>query len=109
MSADGGCFSSWLYETATLLAFTVLAGEPATLWADAPRATKTPYATAHDAPLDVTLKVVEDTPSLTRYRVEFNGIARDRVPGFLYVPKNIKGKRPAILMQPGIGDNKKTS
>src|SRR3954464_14963498 len=44
--------------------------------------TTTPYATAHDKPLDAVLSVVEEKDGYTKYRVEFNGI-RARVPANL--------------------------
>jgi dienelactone hydrolase len=70
-----------------------------------------PYATAHDAPLDATEKVVRTTADYTLYRVEFNGIkAGSRVPANFYVPRRseFKGPYPAILLQYGTGGNKNT-
>ena len=79
--------------------------------APAPAASeKPPYPTAHDAPLDAKAQPTEKTAVYTRYRVEFNGIRNDRVPGFLYVPNADGAKRthPAVLLQYGSGGNKKT-
>jgi dienelactone hydrolase len=76
-----------------------------------PAAVPCPYQTAHDAPLDVTEKVVATTDDYTLYRVEFNGIkAGSRVPANLYVPrrKAFKAPHPAILLQYGTGGNKNT-
>jgi dienelactone hydrolase len=76
-----------------------------------PAAVPCPYQTAHDAPLDVTEKVVATTDDYTLYRVEFNGIkAGSRVPANLYVPrrKALKAPYPAILLQYGTGGNKNT-
>ena len=72
----------------------------------APAATTPPYRTAHDAPLEATEKPPEDKGTFTLVRVEFNGIAGDRVPGHLYLPKAVKGRVSAVLVQHGIGDKK---
>jgi dienelactone hydrolase len=72
----------------------------------------TPYLTAHDAPLDVKESIVKEEETFTQYRVEFNGIKGDRVPSYLYVPKNqpkSKAPYPAILLQYGSGGNKNTN
>lgn len=45
----------------------------------------------------------------TKLLVTFNGIAGDRVPGHLYLPKNSPGRRPAVLVQHGIGDKKRAA
>lgn len=45
----------------------------------------------------------------TKLLVTFNGIAGDRVPGHLYLPKNSAGRRPAVLVQHGIGDKKRAA
>jgi uncharacterized protein len=71
-------------------------------------APKCPYPVAHDAPLDAQTKVVEKTNTYTKHRVEFNGVRKDRVPGFLYVPNDGKAKHPAVLLQYGTGGNKST-
>ena len=60
----------------------------------------------HKAPLKATAKVVEQAKGFTKYRVEFNGIEGDRVPGHLYLPKKIEGRVPAVLVQHGVGDMK---
>ncbi|HZN66074.1 MAG TPA: alpha/beta fold hydrolase [Tepidisphaeraceae bacterium] len=77
---------------------------------DAPAAAeaKCPYPVAHDAPLDAKERLADDKPSYTRYRVEFNGIKKDRVPAYLYVPKDGKAKHPAVLLQYGSGGHKGT-
>lgn len=67
-----------------------------------------PYPVDHDAPLDAEEKVVEKTAGYTKYRVEFNGVRKDRVPGFLYVPSDGKKQHPAVLLQYGSGGNKGT-
>ena len=66
-----------------------------------------PFKTDPKAPLKATLKVEEKAEGFTKYRVEFNGIEDDRVPGHLYLPKKIKGRVPAVLVQHGIGDKKR--
>src|SRR5262245_16460940 len=66
-----------------------------------------PYETAHTAALDSKLDPVDETGQYERLRVEFNGIKRDRVPGYLYVPKDNRPKHPAVLLQYGIGGDKK--
>src|SRR4051812_16276770 len=79
---------------------------------ESPAALPCPYATAHDAPLDATEKVVKETEDFTLYRVEFNGIkAGSRVPANLYVPRKagLKAPYPAILLQYGTGGNKNTN
>jgi uncharacterized protein len=76
-----------------------------------PKRPPAPYRTAHAAALEPKQEVVKEADDHTQYRVEFNGIKNDRVPAYLYVPKR-KGKEteplPAILLQYGIGGNKKT-
>jgi dienelactone hydrolase len=68
-----------------------------------------PFAVAHDRPLEAVEAVVAREESYTQLRVEFNGIQGDRVPAFLYVPRDA-GRRahPAVLLQYGSGGNKKT-
>jgi dienelactone hydrolase len=66
-----------------------------------------PYPTCHDAPLDATSDIVEDADNYSKFRVEFLGVKGDRVPAFLYVPKNGAAKHPAVLLQYGIGGDKK--
>ena len=68
-----------------------------------------PYPVDHDAPLDPKQQVVEQADRYTRLRVEFNGIRKDRVPGFLYLPKDGRKTHPAVLLQYGSGGNKKTN
>ena len=72
-------------------------------------AQKPPYPVDHDAPLDPRDEVVEETPTYTKLRVEFNGIRKDRVPAFLYLPKDDHKTHPAVLLQYGSGGNKKTN
>ena len=68
-----------------------------------PRATP-PFKVDHKAPLKTAAKIVERAEGFTKYRVEFNGIEGDRVPGHLYIAKEIHGPVPAVLVQHGIGD-----
>src|SRR5690242_13137567 len=65
-----------------------------------------PFPVAHDAPLKVVERRVEEHDDHSVYRVEFNGIKGDRVPAFVYTPKNASTPRPAILLQYGSGGNK---
>ena len=74
----------------------------------APAELKRPYPVAHEAPLDARETVVERAAGYTKSRVEFNGIRKDRVPGFLYVPNGGKDKHPAVLLQYGSGGHKGT-
>lgn len=67
-----------------------------------------PYRVNHDAPLDATEQLVAEAKDHAQYRVEFNGINADRVPAFLYVPRDGKGRHPAVLLQYGSGGNKRT-
>lgn len=67
-----------------------------------------PYPVAHDAPLDPAEKLIEDNQTYRRYRVEFNGVKGDRVPAYVYVPKDGKKTHPAVLLQYGSGGNKNT-
>src|SRR5262245_27908636 len=66
-----------------------------------------PYKTAHDEPLDATADVVDTPADYTQFRVEFNGVKADRVPAFLYVPKDDHAKHSAVLLQYGSGGDKK--
>ena len=70
-----------------------------------------PYPTASAKSLDPKEEVVNQADDHTQYRVEFNGIKDDRVPGYLYVPKRTADAKPApaILLQYGSGGNKKTN
>lgn len=71
-----------------------------------------PYATSHDKPLEPKEALVNEGADHLQYRVEFNGVKGDRVPGFLYFPKRKPAAAPtplpAILLQYGSGGNKKT-
>ncbi len=71
-------------------------------------AAESPYRVDHAAPLNATDKLLEDNDKFSLVRVEFNGIAGDRVPGHLYLPKGTSGRRPAVLVQHGIGDKKQS-
>src|SRR5882724_3752522 len=96
-----------------LLVAPMLAAAPAT------QPVPPPYPTAHDAPLDATerpgpkkLNYI-DAERYAQYRVEFNGIRGDRVPGYFYLPAEhgraeVGHKRPAVLLQYGSGGNKGT-
>ncbi|MFI5378972.1 MAG: alpha/beta hydrolase family protein [Tepidisphaerales bacterium] len=68
-----------------------------------------PYEVAHDKPLDAKIAVLEKTDAWTRYHVEINGIAGDRVPAIVYVPTDAKPKHPTVLLQYGSGGNKNTN
>ena len=81
---------------------------PAARSEEMPAPPKRPYAVDHDAPLAAAEKVVEKAAGYTKLRVEFNGIRKDRVPGFLYVPNDDAPKRPAVLLQYGSGGHKGT-
>ncbi|MGH2551835.1 MAG: alpha/beta hydrolase family protein [Thermomicrobiales bacterium] len=69
-----------------------------------------PYEVDHAKSLEPKESLVAEAKDHTQYRVEFNGIKGDRVPGYLYVPKRKeeKGPFPTILLQYGSGGNKKT-
>jgi dienelactone hydrolase len=67
-----------------------------------------PYPVAHDAPLWPTRRVLYEEKDHRRYGVEFDGIKGDRVPAYLYVPKDGKATHPAVLLQYGSGGNKDT-
>ena len=77
--------------------------------AAAATADKPAYPVDHDAPLDPQERVVERADGYTKLRVEFNGIRKDRVPGFLYVPDDGKKTHAAVLLQYGSGGNKGTN
>ena len=51
-----------------------------------------PYKVDHAAPLNATEKTLEENEKYSLVRVEFNGIAGDRVPGHLYLPKGKSGR-----------------
>ena len=71
-------------------------------------AAEPPYRVDHAAPLNATEKPLEENEKFALVRVEFNGIAGDRVPGDLYLPKGKSGRLPAVLVQHGIGDKKQS-
>ena len=66
-----------------------------------------PFRVDHTAPLNAEEKQLEATNSFTKSLVSFNGIAGDRVSGHLYLPKGPTTRRPAVLVQHGIGDKKR--
>ena len=68
-----------------------------------------PFKVDHKAPLKAAAMIVERAEGFTKYRVEFNGIEGDRVPGHLYLPKKIRGRVPAVLVQHGVGDKKRVT
>lgn len=68
-----------------------------------------PYPVDHDAPLGAVEELVTEAKDHAQYRVEFNGIKGDRVPAFLYVPRDGKERHPAVLLQYGSGGNKRTN
>ena len=68
---------------------------------------KSLFRVDHSAPLAPEEKPMDGGEKFTKQLVTFNGIAGDRVPGHLYLPKNFSGRRPAVLVQHGIGDKKK--
>src|SRR3954468_17059869 len=84
-----------------ILAFAVRAEEAAPT---APNLARTPVASPndvpfpvdHDAPLNATEKADRITEDYTRLRVEFNGIRKDRVPAYLYLPKGSGGGFHAV-------------
>jgi dienelactone hydrolase len=106
---------TWVLAVTTILVAPVLrAAEPTTAPATQPLPATTqpapiPYRVDHDAPLRATQTLVTDGKDFAKYRVEFNGIQRDRVPAFLYVPKDGRGTHPAVLLQYGSGGNKSTN
>ena len=85
-----------------LLAFTLTAA--VCLAADPKPAA--PFKVDHKAPLKAEAQMVGTEKNFTKYRIEFNGIEGDRVPGHLYLPKEIRGRVPAVLVQHGVGDKK---
>jgi dienelactone hydrolase len=76
----------------------------------APPKVRAPYEADHAKPLESKEEIVNKADDHTQYRVEFNGIKDDRVPGYLYVPKRKAdaGPCPSVLLQYGSGGNKKT-
>ena len=68
-----------------------------------------PFKVDHKAPLKFAGKIIETEKGFTKHRIEFNGIEGDRVPGHLYLPKEIRGRVPAVLVQHGIGDKKRAA
>lgn len=72
-------------------------------------AAKVPFRTDHVAPLAPEEKPMDGGEKFTKLLVHFNGIAGDRVPGHLYLPKDFSSRRPAVLVQHGIGDKKRSA
>jgi dienelactone hydrolase len=68
-----------------------------------------PYKVDHDAPVRAAQTLVTDGNDFAKFHVDFAGIERDRVPAFLYVPKDGRGTHPAVLLQYGSGGNKSTN
>jgi dipeptidyl aminopeptidase/acylaminoacyl peptidase len=85
---------------------------PLAAFAEENAAPARPYPVDHDAPLAAEERLVEKATGYTKYRVEFNGIRKDRVPGFLYTPAGKAAgketKHPAVLLQYGSGGHKGT-
>jgi esterase/lipase len=52
---------------------------------------------ASKIPLDIEVLQSEDLPTLTRRKILYSAGPGDRIPAWLLVPKNIKGKAPAML------------
>jgi dienelactone hydrolase len=104
----------WVFVLATFITPAVYAAETTSAPSSRPSPATTqpapiPYRVDHDAPLRATQTLVTDGKDFAKYRVEFNGIERDRVPAFLYVPKDGRGTHPAVLLQYGSGGNKSTN
>ncbi len=85
------------------------AGFSEAVGAEGSAAVARPYAVTHEAPLEPVEAVVSETDQYTQLRVEFNGIKGDRVPAFLYLPDGPPQRRPAVLLQYGVGGNKGTN
>ena len=47
--------------------------------------------------LDVKILETEELPTLTRYKITYMAGPGDLIPAYLLVPKNLKGKAPAML------------
>lgn len=52
---------------------------------------------SHLPPLDMQVETTEDMGSYWRKKISFNAENNDRLPAYLLMPKNISGKRPAIV------------
>jgi dienelactone hydrolase len=97
----------WIALSLMLATPALRAAEPATAPSTRPtQPVPTPYKVDHDAPLRATQTLVTDGKDFAKYHVEFNGIEHDRVPAFLYIPKDGRGTHPAVLLQYGSGGNK---
>jgi len=91
------------------LATAAFAAEPATPSTQPSDTAPAPFQVDHDAPLDPVERIDRDANAFSRLRVEFNGIRRDRVPAYLYLPKGGAKPRPSVLLQYGSGGNKNTN
>src|SRR5688572_9648856 len=91
------------------LAETVFAEEPAAPSTQPSGDVAAPFQVDHDAPLHPAERIDREADAFSRFRVEFNGIRRDRVPGYLYLPKGDRQPRPAVLLQYGSGGSKNTN
>ncbi len=69
---------------------------------------KAPYPVAHGAALGASQRFVDREGQQIRYRVEFNGVRGDRVPGYLYVPQDGRHTHPTVMVQYGSGASKDT-
>lgn len=106
----------WSRTVGVLVLGSMLCGGWPSWAADSPQGIRAtvapPYATAHAAPLEVKDSLVREAADHTQFRVEFNGIKKDRVPAYCYVPRHAAGAAPtpwpAILLQYGTGGNKNT-
>lgn len=57
-------------------------------------------------PLDVQVLSTDDLPTLTRKKITYAEAKNYRVPAYLLIPKNIKGKAPAMLCLHGTSGGK---
>src|ERR1051325_1644890 len=97
-----------LLSLVILLAFWTTATTGQDKKAVEPKKPVVPYTTAHAAPLEPKEEAKDDDDNYKRLRVEFNGIKKDRVPAYLWLPKRHQQTFPAVLLQYGIGGNKNT-
>lgn len=67
-----------------------------------------PFRVDHNAPLNGTESIVKDAVDHLHLRIEFNGIDGDRIPAFLYIPKDENKKHPTVFLQYGSGGSKTT-
>lgn len=57
-------------------------------------------------PLDVQVLSTDDLPTLTRKKITYAAAKNFRVPAYLLIPKNLKGKAPAMLCLHGTSGGK---